>query len=74
MIARRPVVFVQPPASFDNRAPCLDDKQFGLGILANAAYLQGWGFAPEGFHIPLMLHEVLPPILLSEPSSIAHRS
>lgn len=51
-----PILFVQPPASFDNPSPCLDDKQFGLGILANAAWLQGRGFAVDGIHIPLMLH------------------
>lgn len=52
-----PILFVQPPASFDNPSPCLDDKQFGLGILANAAWLQGQGFAVDGIHIPLMLHQ-----------------
>lgn len=53
---RQPVVFVQPPASFGNASPCLDDKQFGLGILANAAWLEKNSFAVEGIHIPLMLH------------------
>ncbi|WP_119681464.1 B12-binding domain-containing radical SAM protein [Indioceanicola profundi] len=51
------ILFVQPPASFSNPSPCLDDKQFGLGILANAAWLQGHGFAVDGIHIPLMLHQ-----------------
>lgn len=50
------VVFVQPPVSFDNSSPCLDDKQFGLGILANAAWLEKHGFAISCIHIPLLLH------------------
>lgn len=53
----RPILFVQPPASFDNASPCLDDKQYGLGILANAAWLQKCGFAVDGIHIPLMLNQ-----------------
>ena len=52
----RPVIFVQPPASFDNPAPCLDDKQYGLGILANAAWLKSKGFPVEGHHLPLDRH------------------
>lgn len=52
-----PILFVQPPASFDNPSPCLDDKQFGLGILANAAWLRARGFSVDGIHIPLMLHQ-----------------
>ncbi|MBL9204268.1 MAG: B12-binding domain-containing radical SAM protein [Opitutaceae bacterium] len=42
--------------SFNNPAPCLDDKQFGLGILANMAWLQSHGFEVDGIHIPLLLH------------------
>jgi radical SAM superfamily enzyme YgiQ (UPF0313 family) len=53
---QHPILLIQPPASFDNLSPCLDDKQFGLGILANAAWLKSAGFAVEGVHIPLMLH------------------
>ena len=52
----RPVIFVQPLASFDNPAPCLDDKQYGLGILANAAWLKSKGFPVEGHHLPLDRH------------------
>lgn len=52
----RPVIFLQPPASYDNPNPCLDDKQFGLGILANAAWLKSKGFLVEGHHIPLTRH------------------
>lgn len=55
-MAEHPILFVQPPASFDNPSPCLDDKQFGLGILANAAWLRERGFPVDGLHIPLMLH------------------
>ena len=56
----RPVIFVQPPASFDNHAPCLDDKQYGLGILANAAWLKSKGFPVEGHHLPLDRHRGKP--------------
>lgn len=52
-----PILFVQPPASFDNASPCLDDKQYGLGILANAAWLETNGFPVDGIHIPLMLNQ-----------------
>lgn len=52
-----PIVFIQPPASYENPAPCLDDKQFGLGILANAAWLERNDFIVDGIHIPLMLHQ-----------------
>jgi hypothetical protein len=55
-ISDNPIVFVQPPASFGNKTPCLDDKQFGLGILANAAWLEGHGIPTRGVHIPLSLH------------------
>ncbi|WNZ54094.1 hypothetical protein QT397_02165 (plasmid) [Microbulbifer sp. MKSA007] len=34
------VLFIQPPTSFNQTSPCLDDKQFGLGLLANAAWLE----------------------------------
>lgn len=50
------VIFIQPPASYDNPAPCLDDKQFGLGILANAAWLESKGFTVNGHHLPLIRH------------------
>jgi radical SAM superfamily enzyme YgiQ (UPF0313 family) len=56
-MAGGPIVFVQPPASFDNPSPCLDDKQFGLGMLANAAWLKAQGYVIDGIHIPLMLHQ-----------------
>jgi radical SAM superfamily enzyme YgiQ (UPF0313 family) len=52
----RPVCLVQPPVSFDNPAPCLDDKQYGLGLLALSAWLQRHGFAVAGIHAPLALH------------------
>lgn len=60
-MAPGPILFVQPPASFDNPSPCLDDKQFGLGILANAAWLETNGFAVDGIHIPLMLNQGFAP-------------
>ena len=51
----RPVCLVQPPVSLENRSPCLDDKQFGLGMLALAAYLKSRGIATFGVHLPLAL-------------------
>ncbi|MCG7978416.1 MAG: B12-binding domain-containing radical SAM protein [Candidatus Thiodiazotropha endolucinida] len=56
-----PVTFVQPPASYKHQNPCLDDKQFGLGILANAAWLENNGFNTSGVHIPLTLHHGFSP-------------
>lgn len=50
------VLFIQPPTSFNQTSPCLDDKQFGLGLLANAAWLEAHGFEVRGLHIPLALH------------------
>ena len=52
----KPIIFVQPPASYGNANPCLDDKQFGLGILANVAWLKQHGYVVSAIHIPLMLH------------------
>lgn len=49
----RPVYLIQPPASFTNERPCLDDKQFGLGLLALAAWLKANGFHPQAIHAPL---------------------
>jgi radical SAM superfamily enzyme YgiQ (UPF0313 family) len=51
----RPVCLVQPPVSLENRSPCLDDKQFGLGMLALAAYLKSRGIETFGVHVPLAL-------------------
>jgi len=51
----RPVCLVQPPVSLENASPCLDDKQFGLGMLALAAYLKSRGIGTFGVHVPLAL-------------------
>ena len=51
----RPVCLVQPPVSLENASPCLDDKQFGLGMLALAAFLKSRGIATFGVHVPLAL-------------------
>jgi radical SAM superfamily enzyme YgiQ (UPF0313 family) len=51
----KPVVLIQPPVSFENRTPCLDDHQFGLGLLALAAFLESQGVPVSGIHIPLMV-------------------
>ncbi len=52
----RPVVFLQPPADFANSRPCLDDKQYGLGILALMAWMERHGFSVVGLHLPLAFH------------------
>jgi radical SAM superfamily enzyme YgiQ (UPF0313 family) len=46
---------VQPPVSLENANPCLDDKQFGLGMLALAAFLRSRGIETFGVHVPLAL-------------------
>jgi radical SAM superfamily enzyme YgiQ (UPF0313 family) len=51
----RPVCLVQPPVSLENPSPCLDDKQFGLGMLALAAFLKSRGIETFGVHVPLAL-------------------
>ena len=51
----RPVCLVQPPVSLENASPCLDDKQFGLGMLALSAYLKSRGIETFGVHVPLAL-------------------
>lgn len=55
----RPVCILQPPASVTNRSPCLDDRQYGLGILALAAWLEQNGFPVVARHLPLALREGL---------------
>ncbi|HEY1205149.1 MAG: radical SAM protein [Bryobacteraceae bacterium] len=46
---------MQPPVSLENTSPCLDDKQFGLGMLALAAFLKSQGIETFGVHVPLAL-------------------
>lgn len=53
LIVMRPVCILQPPASLTNRAPCLDDRQYGLGILALVAWLEQDGFPTVALHLPL---------------------
>lgn len=58
-MSARPICLVQPPASFSNRSPCLDDKQYGLGLLALASWLEKNGFETFGLHVPLSLRSGL---------------
>lgn len=51
----RPVYLIQPPANLAGKTPCLDDKQFGLGMLALAAYLRRKGYNVKGQHLPNLL-------------------
>lgn len=51
-----PVYLIQPPANLSGRKPCLDDTQYGLGLLALSAWLEKHGFEAPGLHIPLALH------------------
>lgn len=51
----RLVYLLQPPVSLASMTPCLDDRQFGLGILALAAYLRRHGYTVVGRHIPNLL-------------------
>lgn len=54
---RRPVYILQPPANLQNVTTCLDDKQFGLGILALGAFLKQQGFPVKGIHFPNVLSQ-----------------
>jgi radical SAM superfamily enzyme YgiQ (UPF0313 family) len=54
-LAERPVWLLQPPANLDGRRPCLDDQQFGLGLLSLSAWLRSHGYRCEGLHVPLAL-------------------
>ncbi|MFZ5636349.1 MAG: B12-binding domain-containing radical SAM protein [Pseudomonadota bacterium] len=51
----RPVWLLQPPANLGGRKPCLDDQQFGLGLLSLSAWLRRHGYRCEGMHLPLAL-------------------
>ena len=55
-MAERPVYLIQPPANLAGRKPCLDDSQYGLGLLALAAWLEKNAFPVLGLHVPLALH------------------
>ncbi len=52
----RPVCLIQPAVSLTNSHPCLDDQQYGLGLLALHAYLSAHGVPAVGLHVPLALH------------------
>lgn len=52
----RPVYLIQPPANLSGRKPCLDDTQYGLGLLALSAWLEQHDFKALGLHVPLALY------------------
>lgn len=55
-MAARPIYLIQPPANLAGKRPCLDDTQYGLGLLALSAWLGKHGFSVSGLHVPLALH------------------
>lgn len=54
-LEKRPVWLLQPPANLSGRRPCLDDQQFGLGLLSLSSWLRLHGYRCEGLHVPLAL-------------------
>lgn len=73
----RPVWLIQPPPNLSGRRPCLDDQQFGLGLLALSAWLRKHGYRCEGLHFPLALtngeeiDDLLSRIVSSDPLLVA---
>lgn len=54
-ISTSPVYLLQPPANLSGKSPCLDDQQYGLGLLALASWLEAQGLTVEARHFPLEL-------------------
>jgi radical SAM superfamily enzyme YgiQ (UPF0313 family) len=52
-VRSRTVLLIQPPANLAGTQPCLDDTQYGLGLLALSSWLKQHGYEPLGIHIPL---------------------
>jgi radical SAM superfamily enzyme YgiQ (UPF0313 family) len=73
----RTVCLIQPPANLAGTKSCLDDTQFGLGLLSLSAWLETNGFRAVGLHVPLAQHhgfsmdEVIHLISSHEPMLIA---